>query len=739
MEKPKKSAGVGTALRRGAEQLVSTGQTALESVTRGGEEAAIRGRERQADIQARLGEGASLERLLETYRQQGLLAAGKELAGQIPTAIAEQAPNIAATLGGAGAGALVGGPIGAVIGAAAPSLIQQYGGNIQRQAEAQAAAGKPLEIERGTAAAAAVPQAALDVAATFIPLGGKLVSKFFGPEVGQLLMKSTAEGREKIAKEAIGTTIAKGTAVGIAAEVPTEVVQSMIERAQADLPVLNDEALKEYGEIAFATSLLGPIGIIGRVANKAEAGRQIAEAQRIAAEKNEPQPLTLQLTYDPNVPTTRGEETFYVYPDGRVAPSEEAAFQERYGMFQAPKFPEQRQVTEAYASEEDRVAAEKAAYDRARAYSPTMQALDKMVADKKARDQAQQAKIDEMKAAQSAFSREEPVAGMFRAPTVEEIAAEEEKAKQFTNTRTVIHKTPEGIKVYEGVLNKTGTAVNVVDKGKKLTLNPNNPNVVIDPTEKDVYRLETDIKANELRQLTNQVEKLKIDLNKETKSFRDFLRRPQNQLKQELYSDTIAPRKRGEKGQYKALSSSMSKGFFAKPGAGIELDMAAEMAHDAGYLTDAEYYNPDDKGGTGAFIDKLKAAYDNEPVLTLKSQDVYSKYEALNNEKRNLEDEIERRKEFLAKEPPAVVGELTPEETEAEAARAAEMSALQIVSESKESPLAQTGVYQINPEDQRIAKELKGKTLLEASQWSIDNAPNQFAKYIAKIVWPPVS
>ena len=346
MEKPKKSEGVGTALRRGAEQLISTGQTAVESVTRGGEEAALRGRERQADIQARLGEGASLDRLLETYRQQGILAAGKELAGQIPTAIAEQLPNIGATLAGAGAGAMVAGPVGAIAGAALPSLVQQYGGNIQRQAEAQAAAGKPLEIERGTAAAAAVPQAVLDVAATFIPLGGKLASKVFGPEVGQLLMKSTAEGRERIAKEALATTVAKGTAVGIAAEVPTEVVQSMIERAQADLPVLNDDALKEYGEVAFATSLLGPIGIIGRVANKAEAGRQIAEAQRIAAEKDEPQPLTLQLTYDPNVPTTRGEETFFVYPDGRIAPSEEAAFQERYGMFKPPIM-EQGVTTEA--------------------------------------------------------------------------------------------------------------------------------------------------------------------------------------------------------------------------------------------------------------------------------------------------------------------------------------------------------------------------------------------------------
>ena len=676
----KKEEGIGTALRRGAEQLVSTGQTALESITKGGEEAAIRGRERQADIQARLGEGASLERLLETYRQQGLLAAGKELAGQIPSAIAEQVPGIATTLAGAGAGAAagsvvpgVGTVIGGLAGAVAPSLIQQYGGNIQRQAEAQASTGKPLQIERGTAAAAALPQAALDVAATFIPLGGKLASSVFGPKVGQMLMQSSAEGREKLFKESLLSTVGKGTAVGIAAEVPTEVVQTMLERAQADLPVLNNEALKEYGEVAFATSLLGPLGIIGRVSNKAEAGRMLAEAQQKAVETNEPQPITLQLGYDPTVSGSGGTinpEPFIVFPDGRVAPSEEAAFQERYGMT-----PQQRTVTESYASEEDRIAAEKAAYDRARKYSPTMQALDKLVEDRKAREQAQIAKIDEMKAAQSAFSTAEPVAGLYRPPTAEEIAAEEEKAKQFTNTRTVVRKTPEGIKVYEGTMNKTGTAVNVIENGKKLTFNPNNPNIIIDPTEKDIYRLETDTLAEDARKLSSQVEEAKTKFNKSALEFRNFLRQPNLQLKQELYSDTIAPRKRGDRGEFKMLSPKMSKGFFAtRPGEGIELDEAASLAFGNGFLTPDEYYNPDDVGGVNAFIDKLKAAYDNEPVVTPRSADLYSDYETINQQLRDLEDEIDRRKESLAQESPEVVGELTPEEQEAEAARVAEAS-----------------------------------------------------------------
>ena len=168
-EKPQKS-GLGAALQRGAEQLVSSGQTALESVTKGGEEAARGAQARQADIQRRLGEGASLERLQKVYEEKGIFPAAKELAGMVPTAIVEQAPNIGATLAGAGAGALagsavfpgVGTVIGGALGAFAPSYIQQYGGNIQRQAEAQAAQGKPLDINLGAAAGPAVTMAGLD-------------------------------------------------------------------------------------------------------------------------------------------------------------------------------------------------------------------------------------------------------------------------------------------------------------------------------------------------------------------------------------------------------------------------------------------------------------------------------------------------------------------------------------------------------------------------------------------------
>jgi hypothetical protein len=89
-----------------------------------------------------------------------------EVISQIPTALVEQFPQIAATLGSARAGAMAGqriaGPRGALIGGiggATLSLLalQLFGANIERQAAEQMEEGKPLDISRTRAAAAAAP------------------------------------------------------------------------------------------------------------------------------------------------------------------------------------------------------------------------------------------------------------------------------------------------------------------------------------------------------------------------------------------------------------------------------------------------------------------------------------------------------------------------------------------------------------------------------------------------------
>jgi hypothetical protein len=86
-------------------------------------------------------------------------AAVGEVGRQVPLALLEQAPNIAASIASAKAGAMGGsffGPAGTVLGGAAgalaPSALQLFGSNVQRQAAEQEAAGKPVDINVGRAA-----------------------------------------------------------------------------------------------------------------------------------------------------------------------------------------------------------------------------------------------------------------------------------------------------------------------------------------------------------------------------------------------------------------------------------------------------------------------------------------------------------------------------------------------------------------------------------------------------------
>ena len=59
------------------------------------------------------------------------------------------------------------------------------------------------------------------------------------------------------ANRSLGRTVGRGVATGAAAEMPTEVAQQVLERAQAGLDVLSDDALAEYGEAAYLAATMG--------------------------------------------------------------------------------------------------------------------------------------------------------------------------------------------------------------------------------------------------------------------------------------------------------------------------------------------------------------------------------------------------------------------------------------------------------------------------------------------------
>jgi hypothetical protein len=282
--------GVGAAFVGGTKRALSTARTGLEALI-SPEEAAREGVERAEELGQQYAPGASLEAVKQAYAERGLLGGAGEVVSQIPTALAEQFPQIAATLGGARAGAAAGarlaGPRGALVGgiggATLPSLAQLFGANIERQAAEQMEEGKPLDISRTRAAAAAAPGAALEVAATFIPLGRTLIGKVLGPGAEQALARGSSEGIENLAKEGLAKVLAKGVGVGAAAEIPTEVIQQMLERAQAGLPLTSEDAYAEYGEAAYGAGLVGgPFGAVGRVGQRSVARGEIAEKEAAA-------------------------------------------------------------------------------------------------------------------------------------------------------------------------------------------------------------------------------------------------------------------------------------------------------------------------------------------------------------------------------------------------------------------------------------------------------------------------
>jgi hypothetical protein len=283
--------GISGAFQRGLESQLSSGRTGAGVYTGSPEEAAEAARAglaRQEDIGRRYEDEIGLERLKKVYEEKGLLAAGKEVGRQIPLALAEQAPQIAATLGGARLGATAGapfGPTGALIGglggAAFPSFLMASGSQAERRAQEQAKRGEQVSIDRGELATTAVPSTALDVASTLIPLGKTAVS-----QITKIPLKAfsgrTAAQAEKLANERLLATLTKGTATGVAVEVPTEILQQMLERAQAGLPLASPEAYAEYGDTAYRVSLLGPLGAAGRLSEKGAARDELA-AQQAAA------------------------------------------------------------------------------------------------------------------------------------------------------------------------------------------------------------------------------------------------------------------------------------------------------------------------------------------------------------------------------------------------------------------------------------------------------------------------
>ena len=106
-EQEDKDKNVGSRFMSGLESMISSGLTAFESLS-DAEKAALDATERNRKRIEKYGEGANLEKLGRAYDESGVLGAAGEIGTSIPGAIAEQVPQMGATMAGAAAGSALG-------------------------------------------------------------------------------------------------------------------------------------------------------------------------------------------------------------------------------------------------------------------------------------------------------------------------------------------------------------------------------------------------------------------------------------------------------------------------------------------------------------------------------------------------------------------------------------------------------------------------------------------------------
>jgi hypothetical protein len=261
----------------------------------------------------------------ETFGEAPLTKTAELLGGSLPYMAAPVAAGIGAL---AAPGAAVVAPIAAGLTSAA----QFTGSNLSRQM----GEGKTLgQTELGSAAAAAVPQAALDILAFKLLPGISRIFASAGKEVPeQVLAQATKQNLGKVVQD---YTLATGKGAGV--EGLTEAGQQVLERLQAGLAITDEKARNEYFDSFIGGAVLGgaisPAGRYierGQEANQREAARA-AEQQRLATEaetaKNQPEALmALDAQYLGLVQQKQALEATAIKPKKGATDEEKQAYKE---------------------------------------------------------------------------------------------------------------------------------------------------------------------------------------------------------------------------------------------------------------------------------------------------------------------------------------------------------------------------------------------------------------------------
>jgi hypothetical protein len=229
--------------RLGTTQRIIGEQTGLDFLKNYGVDVEEQGRYEQ--LLAQLSQPTPLEYTDVKGLGSGFTFVGEQLGQTAPETGAIMGATLLGTIGGTAAtgNPVAGTALGITAGAltAAPTI---FGGNVQRQEE-EVKAGRKDKVDLTDALAATVGSATVEaIADRFLILG---------------LIKPG----QKIFSRTIG-----GLIEGAAVEAPTEILQQVLERAQAGLPLTDDAAMQEYitsgvsGGVV-GSSIRGPSALLG--------------------------------------------------------------------------------------------------------------------------------------------------------------------------------------------------------------------------------------------------------------------------------------------------------------------------------------------------------------------------------------------------------------------------------------------------------------------------------------------
>jgi hypothetical protein len=310
--KPAPKTGIMADLAGSASNLINLGRTGLASLTGDSNQAVAEGLKRQQAIQDRYQSGFDPEKITKPFDQGEYLTAAGEAVKQVPSAMASLAPSMAQEIALAKLGRVGGGALGAVLGKSKGAAdvgaeigqygtsflvnaLQALGGQAQEKAQEQLKAGQKIDVDTAELLPYAGANAALNLIGTKVAMPAvfkKAIGQKVAAEADDVARAALLVEAQKVAKRGTLETIGRGIGGFAIGELPTEILQDVVDRAAIGKPLADDDAIKDYRNTALTMILAAPMG--GGIGLHERSGARGAVAQDETAQAQQRRTVSLQ-------------------------------------------------------------------------------------------------------------------------------------------------------------------------------------------------------------------------------------------------------------------------------------------------------------------------------------------------------------------------------------------------------------------------------------------------------------